>query len=154
MTDRELLEAAAKAAGIEQPTGQRGYVAQDGAFVFYLDCEGKAARTWNPLNDDGDALRLAVTLEITLDFHGCSETIRANVFANLPKKRQWWASGGPHWVRQEYVPEEMWRTGREEDVRFADWYLENEIDVVRGLDVATRRAIVRAAAEISRESKG
>lgn len=64
MTDRELLEAAAKAAGIAKPTGQGGYVSEDGAFVFYLDCEGKTARVWNPLTDDGDALRLAVKLDL------------------------------------------------------------------------------------------
>lgn len=62
MTDRELLEFAAKAAGarmtdysdnmpdhweIVKPSGVWGY--------------------WNPLTDDGDALRLAVKLRISID---------------------------------------------------------------------------------------
>ena len=42
-TDRELLELAAKAAGVHPHD---------------IEC------TWNPLTDDGDALRLAVKLEM------------------------------------------------------------------------------------------
>jgi hypothetical protein len=49
MTDRELLELAAKAAGIEVFTGEH----DDGLH----DVDGFA---WNPLTNDGDALRLAV----------------------------------------------------------------------------------------------
>ena len=45
-TDRELLEFAAKAAGIRV----------DSCGEFYED--------WNPLADDGDALRLAVKLQL------------------------------------------------------------------------------------------
>jgi hypothetical protein len=53
MTDRELLEAAAKAAGMNiewQPCGW--------AHNNETGCE------WNPLTDDGDALRLMVKLEL------------------------------------------------------------------------------------------
>lgn len=63
MTDKQLLELAAKAAGIEldwnippnsktpwEVTGTQG-----------SDDYG-SAREWNPLTDDGDALRLAVRL--------------------------------------------------------------------------------------------
>ena len=50
-TDRELLELAAKAAGIA-----------DGD-VFY-DMEHD--KVWNPLEDDGDALRLAVMLKMDI----------------------------------------------------------------------------------------
>lgn len=62
--DQELLEAAAKAAGI------------DAAFHPEPGDEGmwlKGARSpdnskyWNPLNDDGDALRLAVSLGMNID---------------------------------------------------------------------------------------
>ena len=49
MTDRELLELAAKAAGIEF----------DGRFGCFYDGHLKP---WNPLTDDDDALRLAVKL--------------------------------------------------------------------------------------------
>jgi hypothetical protein len=59
-TDRELLELAAKAAGISDPSGVRS----DGAWWWYnstMDGQGVA---WNPLTDDGDALRLAVKLNM------------------------------------------------------------------------------------------
>lgn len=60
MTDRKLLEAAAKAAGIDfgdkrSPTG---------SLALYL----AGAGWWDPLTDDSDALRLAVKLEIDLCF--------------------------------------------------------------------------------------
>ena len=57
MTDRELLEAAAKACGFK-PQGM-----EDGKLYLYGIQDG-----WNPLEDDGDALRLAVRLSIKLDF--------------------------------------------------------------------------------------
>lgn len=54
MTDRELLELAAKAAGIDaqfEPWSQKAMVlAAPRGFCIY----------WNPLEDDGDALRLAM----------------------------------------------------------------------------------------------
>ena len=63
MTDRELLEAAAKAAGIEkilwhdkQPGG-------------WLDGCGAPSTWWDPLDDDGDALRLAVKLRLDINFN-------------------------------------------------------------------------------------
>ena len=61
MTDRELLEAAAKAAGIERWYWSSG-----------LMIVGPATREepWNPLDDDGDALRLAVRLAIMIDPSG------------------------------------------------------------------------------------
>jgi len=52
MTDRELLEKAAKAAGIEVITTWENEVVYK-AIPHY---------PWNPLTDDGDALRLAVCL--------------------------------------------------------------------------------------------
>jgi hypothetical protein len=59
MTDRELLELAAKAAGKEY-----------GWQHIFSDYEGSTADKWdwNPLTDDGDALRLAVRLNIELIF--------------------------------------------------------------------------------------
>jgi hypothetical protein len=62
MTDRELLELAAKAAGIEY-----NFICPDGAHCG--DMNTMQDRFWNPLEDDGDAFRLAVTLEI--DFVHC-----------------------------------------------------------------------------------
>ncbi len=56
MTDRELLELAAKAAGVELAPGTKRLVNVPGIAI------------WNPLEDDGDALRLAVELHIELRF--------------------------------------------------------------------------------------
>lgn len=58
MSDRELLEMAAKAAGI------RGYWCDQMGFVTKRTASGIALETWDPLTDDGDALRLAVKLGI------------------------------------------------------------------------------------------
>lgn len=55
MSDRELLEAAAKAAGYACVWG-----VADGPLWWHDDPD--TARLWNPLTDDGDALRLAVKL--------------------------------------------------------------------------------------------
>jgi maltoporin len=58
MTDRELLEKAAKAAGLEfeghTRTGQGVYIVGHG-------------QAWSPLTNDGDALRLAVKLRLVVD---------------------------------------------------------------------------------------
>lgn len=59
-TDRELLKLAAKAAGIDHPGGEHSRY-NDGRL---WDCNG--LRWWNPLEDDGDALRLAVKLKLTI----------------------------------------------------------------------------------------
>ena len=53
MTDRELMEAAAKAAGLTYEHMLSGY---------YTDPEFNEVVGWEPLTDDGDALRLAVQL--------------------------------------------------------------------------------------------
>ena len=57
MTDRELLELAAKAAGMRIRCSDGGSFSRDA---------GEYWRAWNPLKDDGDALRLAVTLGMWL----------------------------------------------------------------------------------------
>jgi hypothetical protein len=52
MTDRELLELAARAAGY---------------WSAVFNCPARLPRPgWNPLDDDGDALRLAVKLDLTV----------------------------------------------------------------------------------------
>ena len=58
MTDKQMLELAAKAVGIEHPGGEHS-ISNDGRL---WDCN--ELRWWNPLTDDGDALRLAVKLQI------------------------------------------------------------------------------------------
>ena len=63
MKDRELMEAAAKAAGMESKWDQlRG--ATSGALRARMPGSGDAFPYWNPLKDDGDALRLAVKLRL------------------------------------------------------------------------------------------
>lgn len=57
MDDRELLELAAKAGGYD-------YKPQNGAIVV-----GGIPANWNPLTDDGDALRLAVKLRMDLNIN-------------------------------------------------------------------------------------
>jgi hypothetical protein len=66
MTDLELLELAAKAAGIKALRDPDGML---------RDCTGLlpennifSAPYWNPLTDDGDALRLAVKLALFESF--------------------------------------------------------------------------------------
>ena len=69
MTDRELLEAAAKAAGVDLYAvwGPSGHF--EGFRAGSLNGDA-----WNPLLDDGDALRLAVALRlwVAADLSGCT----------------------------------------------------------------------------------
>ena len=97
MTDRELLELASKACGLEEAKMRIEF------------------NQWNPLEDDGDALRLAVKLKIPIQF--------------------------PDWT-------DVTRTWGSKDCLDA-------FDEPHGTDplAATRRAIVRAAAEIGRNMK-
>lgn len=101
MTDRELLELAAKAAGISLEDEH-----------YWIN--GWWTR-WNPRDNDGDAFRLAVKLGLVVD------TLNGRVI--LAERL-----GRGH---------RDWTYGATEDEVFDD-------------DFATRRAIVRAAAEIGR----
>lgn len=68
MDDRELLELAAKAAGIKLHVwGTKG--AEN-----FADMDGPRGQRWNPLTDDGDALRLAVKLKLHVR-HGYTKAI-------------------------------------------------------------------------------
>jgi len=70
MTDKELLELAAKAAGYILKKWCKETDRCEGFFVAHLPVSGREAEYpeywyeafWNPLYDDGDALRLAVKL--------------------------------------------------------------------------------------------
>ena len=102
MTNKELLELAAKAAGAEWVEEELAWLL-DGSW-------------WNPLTDDGDALRLAVKLGMSIDvLYG-----------------------------QARYSEAVERGSRRERC------LERHADDPYA---ATRRAIVRAAAEIGKEMK-
>jgi hypothetical protein len=63
MTDRELLEAAAKAAGLDLATWDE----ESGCMNYQFRSPLTNMHLWNPLADDGDALRLAVKLEIRVE---------------------------------------------------------------------------------------
>lgn len=62
-TDRELLELAAKAAGIKHAAGVRS----DGTWWWYNSTQDREGLTWNPLTDDGDVARLEVSCELQID---------------------------------------------------------------------------------------
>jgi hypothetical protein len=103
MTDRELLEAAARAAGY---------------WAAEFNCPANLPRPdWNPLTDDGDALRLATVCRLTVCMDG---------YATVSASEQW-RGGDP---AAAFITQSV----RECDDKHA----------------ATRRAIVRAAAEIGR----
>lgn len=59
MTDQELLERAAKAAGMDPPFDQNGVFS---AWVGPME----SGHWWDPLNDDGDAARLAIDLQLSI----------------------------------------------------------------------------------------
>ncbi|SEQ89682.1 hypothetical protein SAMN04244573_02469 [Azotobacter beijerinckii] len=60
MNDRELLELAAKAAGLR-------VVDRSAPISLRVESDGcKSGVHWNPLTDDGDALRLAVDLNLSI----------------------------------------------------------------------------------------
>ena len=63
--NRELLELAAKAAGLQYVKPLPEY---DGNLGLEVGSDNPMrCRTWNPLTSDGDALRLAVKLKLVID---------------------------------------------------------------------------------------
>jgi hypothetical protein len=89
MTDRELLELAAKAAGIVCKGWCLPGARSDGWHGMYTgsDDDGTYVR-WNPLTDDGDALRLAVKLRMSVK----NTEIRASVIV----EHGWVVTTEPH----------------------------------------------------------
>lgn len=114
MTDRKLLEDAAKAAGLNVDIDENWTKGE----LPYFHLVDERGRLWNPLTDDGDALRLAVKLG--LDFYEGDDDGRAAYVGYYP------------------------RTGNTRPQRFM---LERH-DAHPDPCAATRRAIVRAAAAI------
>lgn len=103
MTDRKLLEMAAKAAGLNDFAWYTNPV-----FGHSYPVLGHITKPWNPLTDDGDALRLAVKLLLTVEVEdGFTEVLTGSGM-------------------------EITESHKEDSL------------------LATRRAIVRAAAEIGR----
>ncbi|WP_271874213.1 hypothetical protein [Pseudomonas aeruginosa] len=75
MNDRELLELAARAAGYQFSYSYRSL---SSPAVPVILAETGRWRQWNPLTDDGDALRLAASLEMDLRFIGAGAIARAH----------------------------------------------------------------------------
>lgn len=152
MNDRELLELAAKAAGLTI-VGSIPSILHDDDWLETTD--NGPDMFWNPLQNDGDALRLAVGLKIEVRFGGVSTSIPANVAVSYPKQISS-ASERKITLVERYVPDEMFTNTDscfgESDRRFAEYYVQNYGTTV-GVMAATRRAIVRAAAEIGRNMK-
>ena len=129
MTDRELLEAAAKAAGFKKYyphyLGRDSFVTYDDEYYSQVkECRviGEKTLDWNPLTDGGDALRLAVRLGL-----------HARQFPILDDG-----------MDAPLGMVEVWRVDDDDPMH---------VEFLRSGDdrlVATRRAIVRAAAEIGR----
>ena len=82
MSDRELLEKAAKAAGIELqwPRDPSSYKLVEGIPPRRKD----TWENWSPLTDDGDALRLAVALGISIAQEVDRGDVYADVFGSSP----------------------------------------------------------------------
>ena len=79
MTDKELLELAAKAAGIELLFEEM----KDGGTYYYYKIPGDT-QGWNPLNSDSDALRLAVKLGLDVFHFDFKEPKGMQVWAAKP----------------------------------------------------------------------
>lgn len=117
MTDRELLELAARAAGIDLPEPGPWLEYSDTHGFMWMNMDGsRPEQTFNPLNDDGDALRMAVKLRIELV--GVVNDAFGDPFVLVHGRN-----------RKE----------------FTEVVVDTELSLL-----ATRRAIVRAAAEIGK----
>ncbi len=80
MNDRDLLELAAKAEGRHPPYDNNGIFS---AWVGDAD----NGHWWNPLTDDGDALRLAMKLYLSMNvgFGGCQIVVRRKSYGVGPE---------------------------------------------------------------------
>lgn len=85
-TDRELLEAAARAAGLRVIRSRLDDPMQRDMLID-LRPEFQP-RGWNPLADDGDALRLAGTLRVRISIDDTHELTEVTWFPEFGIKRQ------------------------------------------------------------------
>ena len=72
MTDRELLEKAARAAGIAPREGEEMEIGEDKIVIY----GNGHCTSWRPITDDGDALRLAVRLDLLIMPYPLDKAIR------------------------------------------------------------------------------
>ena len=68
MTDKELLEAAARAAGYKIKSLWERYTGEWWAELHVDRKPNDPPTVWSPLTDDGDALRLANALRLSLEY--------------------------------------------------------------------------------------
>ncbi|AXH75202.1 MAG: hypothetical protein [Caudoviricetes sp.] len=78
-SDRELLELAAKAIGINVRWHDGGYY---GPTMEIMECEAGGS-PWNPLTDDGDAFRLMLALQIDVSFWREDDSVCVSIHQNL-----------------------------------------------------------------------
>lgn len=71
-TDCQILEMAAKAAGADYE------IDQDTGDIEILSEIGGMSGAWNPLSDDGDALRLCARLRLSIEISDCQLYARRN----------------------------------------------------------------------------
>lgn len=93
-TNRELLDLAAKAAGydISHPWNAERLLLNPPVDALCID---GVSTGWNPLKNDGDALRLAVTLGIETSYHH-EKGLALAVVPGLSRGRgEYWHSGPP-----------------------------------------------------------
>lgn len=115
MNDRQLLELAAKANG--------GLVYVNGLGWIHEDDGGDRGSWWNPLADDGDALRLAIELGISITPYPVYSEPKHSVIVKRCRHGDMMREPNPTEVVESYDKDPV---------------------------AATRRAIVRAAAEIGK----
>ena len=131
-TDRELLGLAAKA-----------YASQDiRKLNFGAWFNDERGTCWNPITDDGDALRLAVALNIKYEFQSSCIVVAevSRIGGSIFDKK--------HSATVDYVPEEMFASSYGPDISHANYLVST--GMIRGKASAARLAIVRAAAEVGR----
>jgi len=68
-TDRELLQRAAKAAGMRAGNGPGEYAWHPGLGCLSTLDERNREVPWNPLHDDGDEARLEAACNIDIEWH-------------------------------------------------------------------------------------
>jgi hypothetical protein len=89
MTDGELLEQAAQSIGLKYIKPAEGYGGEFGLIAgietLRSITDRCGATTWNPLTDDGDALRLAVKLKISVEQALIETKVSAYVLAGKKK---------------------------------------------------------------------
>lgn len=113
MTEREMLEAAARAAGMrvlaegeEWPEDYGGWFYNDAGGRPNLWCAGTLTNPWNPRNCSAQALDLAAALRISVE-HNHAEEARPWVCASI--------DGGPLKLTKAFVedvPDESQRADR------------------------------------------